>query len=70
VVHAEVWPSLLPVMLSSRTVKDKAQVCALPRWFSDTDARGELERWFGGPTDLTEAERQHVINEEGWILGV
>jgi precorrin-8X/cobalt-precorrin-8 methylmutase len=70
VLHAEVWPSLLPVSLRSRTVKDKVQVCALARWFAEVDSRGELEKWFAGPADLDETDRQHVVNEEGWILGV
>jgi precorrin-8X/cobalt-precorrin-8 methylmutase len=70
VVHAEVWPSLAPASGRAYKLKDKAQVGSLARWLAEADRRGELDRWFAGPPDLTDSERQQAILEEGWILGV
>ncbi len=69
IVVAEVWPSLLPLDLTTEPVRDAAQVRGVVEWLSELDATGELDGLFrldGVPPALHEA----VVGEEGWVLGV
>jgi hypothetical protein len=68
VVLAEVWPSLLPLDLGRHPVKDAAQVLGTAEHLARLDSAGDLAGWFD--PRLTEAEREVVTREEGWILGV
>jgi hypothetical protein len=68
VVLAEVWPSLLPLDRTRHAVKDAAQVLGLADHLAALDRDGRLAEQFA--PRLTEAERQVVLVEEGWILGV
>ncbi|HYN32203.1 MAG TPA: hypothetical protein VES40_06240, partial [Ilumatobacteraceae bacterium] len=69
IVVAEVWPSLLPLDLTTEPVRDAAQVRGVAEWLSELDATGELDPLFrldGLPPALHET----VVGEEGWVLGV
>lgn len=68
VVLAEVWPSLFPLDLGRHPVKDAAQVLGTAEHLADLDAAGHLAARFD--PELTDAEREVVTREEGWILGV
>ncbi len=80
IVHAEVWPSLVPLDTRRHPVRDAAQVLGLADHLASLDAAGRLAPLFalgaepgraplaavrGGGTDVTA-----VLDEEGWILGV
>ena len=69
VLHAEVFPSMIPVRPGTGEVKDEVQVKALAHHFADLDGRGELGDLFHGPPELTRVERRQAEVEEGWILG-
>jgi hypothetical protein len=51
-------------------VKDQLQVEALARHFAALDEDGTLPALFESPPGLTPAQRDTVVREEGWILGV
>jgi precorrin-8X/cobalt-precorrin-8 methylmutase len=68
VVVAEVWPSLLPVVVGPGDVRDAAQVAAVVAWLGALDAAGELEELFVPEVPAT--VRSIVEDEEGWVLGV
>jgi precorrin-8X/cobalt-precorrin-8 methylmutase len=70
IVYAEVYPSLVPLDPAPGEVKDSAQVRALARHFAALDERGELAPLFRGDPALTDEERERVVREESWILGV
>lgn len=70
IVHAEIYPSLLPVHPAPGQVKDEAQVIGLARWFAEKDASEELPDYFGAPWRRSSSERSRILEEEGWILGV
>jgi precorrin-8X/cobalt-precorrin-8 methylmutase len=65
VVHAEVYPSLIPAIPGPGEVKDAAQVRALVRHFAARDRSDRLGADFSAPARAGDAWR-----EEGWILGV
>jgi precorrin-8X/cobalt-precorrin-8 methylmutase len=69
-VIAEIYPALFPVMLGDRTCLDQAQVETLAEGFATADAEGTLGTFLAGPEDLTPDERETVLTEEGWILGL
>lgn len=68
VLLAEVWPSMIPFDAAAHSVRDAAQVVTMVRHLLTADARGELASWFD--VELTDSERQEVLAEEGWTLGV
>jgi precorrin-8X/cobalt-precorrin-8 methylmutase len=70
IIFAEIYPSLLPPVLSGGEVKDAAQVRTIATYFADLDERGELAALFAGDPRLSEAERRLVEREEGWVLGI
>jgi precorrin-8X/cobalt-precorrin-8 methylmutase len=70
ILHAEVYPSLLPILPGSGEVKDQCQVMVLAKHLAMLDDEGRLGPLFGGRRPLTAEERQIVEEEEGWILGV
>ncbi|MEL7087254.1 MAG: hypothetical protein AAGL98_02235 [Planctomycetota bacterium] len=77
VVVAEVYPSLVngraDALLTARknvTIRDQAQVLALAEHFAELDRAGRLTRLFDTPADLSPADAQRCVREEGWILGV
>ncbi|WP_035872816.1 precorrin-8X methylmutase [Cucumibacter marinus] len=70
IVIAEIYPSLLKPEIGAGEVPDKVQVEAYADWLADIDGAGEMKRLLGAPDDLSESERETVLAEEGWILGV
>jgi hypothetical protein len=62
IVHAEIWPSLIPLGTIEGKVRDEVQVINVAQELQAVDGRGELESLFAAPTS--------VSHEEGWILGV
>lgn len=68
VLHAEIYPSLVPPSLFEEII-DAGQVRALAEHFSLLDEKGAL-----GPlldlSSLPLESREVAVNEEGWILGV
>lgn len=70
VVHAEIYPSLVPIAPATGRVKDSLQVEALARFFARADAAGTLAALFEAPARLAPEEVRRVTAEEGWILGV
>ena len=70
IVHAEIYPSLLPNLPTEGAVKDAVQVRTTAAHFAALDDAGELSSLFAGPTWLTTDERERVESQEGWTLGV
>ena len=69
IVHAEIYPSVIPTQIEPGEIKDKAQVRELARWLHNLDAEGRLEDYFAGPK-LSKDQYDQVKNHEGWILGM
>jgi hypothetical protein len=67
IVHAEIWPSAIPVDRSRHPVKDAAQVMGLCEHLARQDAAGELAAQF--EPDLDTDTARVVVDEEGWIVG-
>jgi precorrin-8X/cobalt-precorrin-8 methylmutase len=70
VVLAEIYPSLVANQPREGEVKDSAQVRAIGRHFAELDERGALAETLAGDPGLTPEERDVVVTEEGWVLGV
>jgi precorrin-8X/cobalt-precorrin-8 methylmutase len=70
VVVAEVYPSLVTRTAASGQVLDETQVRTLARRLWDLDGLNRLAPLFEGPTDLSQADREAITGEEGWILGI
>jgi precorrin-8X/cobalt-precorrin-8 methylmutase len=66
----EIYPSLFPLHDPSVTPKDRAQVETCVRRFAALDAAGELRSYLAGPTNLAADERDIILREEGWIVGI
>jgi len=64
IVHAEIWPSLVPFSSDDGRVRDEAQVVALARHVRTLDTTRELGALFAA------ASSSPLATEEGWILGV
>lgn len=63
VVHAEVWPSMIPINLVPGRIKDEVQVASLAAAYRELDQTGTLAQAFA-------AAPASATIEEGWILGV
>jgi hypothetical protein len=70
VLHAEIYPSLLPIIPGPGEVKDAAQVRTLACHFAQLDDAGRLAELFAGRTSLTVEDRERVECEESWTLGI
>ena len=73
VVHAEIWPGVIPAdMLAAETtagaIRDQAQVRLLARLLHDRDAAGALAPSFARPPDVSDEDAAAAVAEEGWIL--
>src|SRR5581483_5755095 len=70
IVFAEVWPSWWRKQIRPELgpPNDKAQVRSVAPIFAEADRAGELAGWFAPPVDA--AERERVVAEEAWTLGV
>ncbi|MGH7859963.1 MAG: hypothetical protein ACREQY_21765, partial [Candidatus Binatia bacterium] len=69
IIHAEIYPSIVQADVRTGEVRDAAQVRTVAEKFADDDAAGRLAELFRGP-NIDLHERDPVIREEGWILGV
>jgi precorrin-8X/cobalt-precorrin-8 methylmutase len=70
ILHAEVYPSIVPIVPAAGECKDRAQVRTLAHHFANDDERGMLHQRFTTPIQLTNEELTHITQEEGWILGI
>jgi hypothetical protein len=70
IVHAEIYPSLLPIQPANGEVKDAVQVRTMADHFAARDDAGELSTLFAGPAYFTPKDRERIEQEEGWTLGV
>jgi hypothetical protein len=70
ILHAEIYPSLLPNERTKEQVKDAVQVRTMAAHFAALDESGDLSSLFAGPAGLTSEERKRIEGEEGWTLGV
>ena len=69
IVHAEIYPSVIPIDTEPGGIRDKTQVRELALRFHKLDEEGRLVDYFTGP-NLTKDQYNQVKNHEGWILGV
>lgn len=69
IVLSEIYPSILKVTAKPPQIKDALQVEAVVRCFAARDEQGLLAKDFCGPEELTNEQKQVIIEEEGWILG-
>lgn len=65
VIHAEIWPSIVPFAREFGSCTDEKQVRAVVKDWRELDRGDQLAAWFDAPSE-DELARQ----EEGWILGV
>lgn len=65
VVHAEIWPSIVPFADEPGSCADERQVRAVVRAWRDLDCRDRFATLFSAPPDT-----KTVRTEEGWVLGV
>lgn len=68
VLFAEVWPALPGVDYTVHPVRDAAQVLGLSRALAACDLRGDMLARLAAPGDLSPAQREMCVREEGWIL--
>ncbi len=66
----EIYPSLFPLDDPAVTPRDRAQVETSARRFAELDAEGDLATFLAAPAGMSDAERDIVLREEGWIAGV
>ncbi len=57
IVHAEIYPSLLPIQQTAGEVKDALQVRTMASHFAALDDAAELSALFAGPAYLTPEDR-------------
>jgi len=67
---AEIYPSQIKVQSLGDLPKDAIQVRTLARHYGELDQIGDLGALFCGDPTLTAQEREIVVREEGWVLGV
>lgn len=66
----EIYPSLFLLDDPSVTPKDRGQVETCVRRFAELDAADELRSYLAGPTNASASERDILLREEGWIVGI
>jgi hypothetical protein len=67
IIHAEIWPGLVPVSLEARpAIRDQAQVRAVVTWLATLDHAGALDALLSPAVAMAQAS---AVEEEGWILG-
>jgi len=70
VVLAEVYPSLFKSDVIDGKPKDAGQVSATARGLGECDRDGVLAGLLAGDPKLSAAERDAVVSEEAWIVGL
>lgn len=66
----EIYPSLFDVPAKTGAPRDRMQVETAARRFAELDAVGDLVTILSAPPDMSAADRDAVLKEEGWIAGV
>jgi hypothetical protein len=69
-LYAEIFPAMFKAAVGQGEIKDEVQVRDLVQRLKAEDERGELGKWFAGPSELSKEDTCKIVNEEGWILGV
>jgi hypothetical protein len=64
VIHAEMWPTLVPFADEPGTCRDEQQVRAVVRRWRELDRAGHLGNLLAAAPD-----NDAVTHEEGWVLG-
>lgn len=64
VVHAEIWPTIVPFNSEPGAYRDEKQVRAVVRHWRELDRVGHLGNLFAAAPD-----NEAVQHEEGWVLG-
>ena len=70
IVVAETYPQLVAKQIGASEIRDEAQVRTMAEWFAERDANGKLSQIFATEAKLTDAQKDAVTREEGWILGI
>jgi hypothetical protein len=70
IILAEIYPSLVAIAPRLGEVKDSAQVRAIAQHFARLDEDGELAGIMAADPELSREQRDIVVGEEGWVLGV
>jgi hypothetical protein len=65
VLHAEIWPSIVPFGHEVGSCPDEQQVRAVVECWRQLDGEDRLAEWFAAAPD-----DDQVRGEEGWVLGV
>ena len=68
IVVAEVWPSMIDVVVTGEETRDAAQVAATATWLATAAAASELEAMFS--PSISQGVATAACAEEGWVLGV
>jgi hypothetical protein len=69
IVHAEIWPEVLPDTARGYISRDVGPVLNLVAHLSKLDAQDTLIDWFEVGEELDPETRASCEQEEGWILG-
>lgn len=69
VVHAEIYPSMLPLSGKDK-IPDRAQVKTYVTWLEKEQKSGRLTSHLAGPDGLSGKQRKRVLKHEGWVFGV
>ena len=70
VVATEIYPSMRPTIVGDGEIRDEAQVRIIAEFFAELDEKQRLGALFSGPKDASDAAKNAISGEEGWILGV
>lgn len=70
VVVVEIYPSIFPIAVGLGEPSDAAQVRTLASHFATGSTPREIAKRLRAPFMLNGAERDAVLREEGWIVGV
>jgi precorrin-8X/cobalt-precorrin-8 methylmutase len=68
IVVAEVWPSMIEVVVTGEETRDAAQVAATATWLATAAAASELGAMFS--PRISQETAAVAGAEEGWVLGV
>lgn len=66
---AEVYPSMIDPVFKNGDVKDAAQVRTVAATYAALDEQGAFNALLSRPPDLSDDDNDHVLSEEGWIVG-
>jgi precorrin-8X/cobalt-precorrin-8 methylmutase len=70
ITFVEIYPSQIPVQGHDGLPKDAVQVSTMARHYAELDQFGDLALLFAGDETLSDFERDIVVREEGWVLGI